>query len=82
MFPDERRHPVIAESKDWEEHIIPALVAWCGALQQVSEGARPDTIHMLIPMLRILTEAIYVLGYNRGKHEQQSKDDDLSIFEF
>ena len=82
MFPDEKRHPIVSESEDWDELIIPALVSWSEALQQVSKGARPDTIYMLIPMLRVLTEIIYMLGYERGKHEQQKGDDDLSAFKF
>ena len=78
MFPDEKRHPIVQESKDWEEHIVPASVEWCETLQQVLESGRPDTVWMLIPMFRVLSEIIYVLGYERGKREQ----DDLSAFEF
>ena len=63
MFPDEKRHPVVEESEDWDESIIPALTAWVAALLQVLGGARPDTVYMLVPMLRVLSEAIYMLGY-------------------
>ena len=82
MFPNEKRDPVILDSKDWDESIIPALTGWVAGLLRVSEGAKPDTAYMLVPMLRILSEAIYMLGYERGKHEQQDVSDDLSVFEF
>ena len=82
MFPDEKRHPLVSESKDWDEDIIPALTAWVTGLLMVSEGPRPDTAYMLVPMLRVLAEAIYMLGYERGKREQQNVGDDLSVFEF
>lgn len=82
MFPDKVRHPLVSESEDWDNIIVPALIAWVTSLLQVSEGPRPDTVYMLVPLLRVLSEAIYMLGYERGKHEQQNKGDDLSAFEF
>ena len=82
QFPDEKRDPVILDSQDWDMTISPAMTAGVTVLLQTTMGEKPDTAWMLVPVLRIVTEAIYILGYERGKREQQNESDDLSAFEF
>ena len=64
-LPDDKRLYLIAESKDWDETITPAIVEWATLLE---DGRLEPEKAMVI--LRVLTECIYVLGYNRGKEEQ------------
>lgn len=81
-YPDEKRDPYIVDSSDWDETIAPIMTAWVTMLLQISMGDNPTSVSMCVPMLRVASEVIYILGYERGKHEQQKGDDDLSVFEF
>lgn len=61
-FPDSRRHPLVADSKDWER-IGPALVEW---------GMLADMGLVNGPAIRVLMEVAYVMGFERGKAEAQN----------
>jgi len=62
-WPDERRHRLVADSRDWDS-ITPVLVAW-GNLVQLSPPGAQEAAHRLG---RVLFEAIYCMGYERGKN--------------
>jgi len=73
-IPDSERHPIIVESEDWETKILPAAAEWVNLLP-IYPGV-DATSH--IRLLRILSEAIYTLGYRRGK--KSSETDVLDSF--
>ena len=77
-YPDEKRDPYIIDSSDWSETISPILTAWVTMLLQISIGDNPTSVGMCVPMLRVASEVIYILGYERGKKER----DGLGAFEF
>ena len=62
-FPDNKRHPLIAGSKDWDTEISPALYEF-GEL-----WGKPDPVSWLL-MMRVAIETIYMMGYERGKAEK------------
>jgi hypothetical protein len=66
-FPDDVRHPLVAESRDWDK-IVPAMTEWISLLENGSLTFENAGI-----ILRVLTECIYVMGYNRGKNEKDFK---------
>lgn len=59
-FPDEKRHPIVDGCDDWDTIPI-VLHAW-------GQGAKPR--ELAVPMLRVITEVIYCMGYERGKKER------------
>ena len=61
-YPDERRHPLTAESADWARlNAILKSFGWLyGGCSVVDIG----------PGIRILLEICYVMGYERGKAER------------
>jgi len=65
-YPDEKRLYLVAESKDWEERIVPSIVEWATLLES---GSLPPEQAMVV--LRVLIECIYVMGYERGKREEK-----------
>ena len=59
-YPDEKRHPLVAGSDDWDKTITPTLVAW----GKVADNLRTDYVSM-----RCIIEAVYCMGYERGQRQ-------------
>ena len=65
-WPDEKRHPLVADSADWDE-ITPAIVS-LGNLQGTAIQA--NNMSLLVASMevdRCIYEAVYCMGYERGK---------------
>ena len=63
-YTDDVRHPIVTDCSDWEK-IPPALADFYSIL--------PFPVESLVrtgPVLRVLTETIYCMGYERGKREK------------
>ena len=69
-YPDEKRHPLIVGSNNWENLITPALKEWTELIQFMPMPVAGN-------LLRCVIEAVYVMGYNKGK---SPKDNILSKF--
>ena len=63
-WPNERRHPLIAENTDWET-ISPALLS-CGALIEYARNS-PTALYHAYGTMRCIVEAAYCIGHERGK---------------
>lgn len=65
LYPDERRHPVIADNIDWHS-IMPAL-------DEVNRGhsilVSQGKLESAALILRIIAEIVYTMGYERAKQE-------------
>jgi len=57
------RLPIVVDSKDWDI-IIPGIVEYIGVLL-----SGKWTVAQAMVVLRVITEVIYVMGYKRGKSE-------------
>ena len=68
-YPDEVRLPMIVESDDWDERITPALV-------EVGTLLDSKALNMLgfLRILRVIIEAVYIMGYERGLLEGETKE--------
>jgi len=63
QFKDDVRHPIVADSYDWDNVIRPALAEFLEVLPYAREDGLPN-------FLLTFVEAIYCRGYQRGKNEQ------------
>jgi hypothetical protein len=61
-YPDAIRHPIVADSADWDR-IGDALQGWHSSILVL-----PDEVRAC-QTLRVLAEIIYIMGYERGKRE-------------
>ena len=67
---DAERHVLRAESKDWKNLIEPAIVAFGNWLPLGLDTIPYETYQTLT----VIYEAIYTLGYRRGKEEVQKQE--------
>ena len=67
MFKDSERHPIVVESKDWE--LIPQALADFALVVLPVIGPGKMSLGDAMVILRTATEAVYTMGYNRGKRE-------------
>lgn len=68
-YPDEIRHPLVVESKDWEV-ITPVLVALGESQEYAIVVGNIALLNALGGITRCIMEAIYTMGYERGKIEE------------
>jgi len=66
-YPDDIRHPLTRDSDDWDNVILPVLSEYLimqPFLMIYGFESNADT-------LSCLCQAIYTMGYNRGKNESE-----------
>ena len=68
-WPDGKRHRLVADCEDWDK-ITPALVSWGNMLGAAIGTQNANMILGLQPLNRCLIEAVYCMGYERGKRER------------
>ena len=69
--PDAERLPLIVASEDWHQ-ITPALETWATALETTVSLGHTGRVCDLIRVLRVIIEAVYVMGYERGQREARN----------
>jgi len=68
-WPDAQRHRLVAGSADWEK-ITPILVS-LGNAQDFALGTDNYPLMMVLAKMdRCIYEAVYCMGYERGKNEK------------
>ena len=63
LYDDAQRHALAAESADWDTTITPGLRQF-GDLMEANFVRDPGS---MMQVLRVIIEAVYVMGYERGK---------------
>jgi hypothetical protein len=70
---DEKRLPLIVESKDWTV-IEPAIIEWGAWMAGVIVPPHDAVIPSMYKILRLLFEIAYQMGYARGLQRAQTTE--------
>ena len=69
--PDAERLPLIVANEDWD-NITPALEDWATTLEAFVMSRQASRVCDLMRVLRVIIEAVYVMGYERGQREARN----------